>query len=501
MKILRAEQLKDVDNYTIKNEPISSIKLMERAAWTCTDWIKKNFLEQKFYVFCGMGNNGGDGLAIARQLHDLGRITEIFILKTKIEGSPDFETNKKLAIELGIKTIEITSIEQLPALESNLILIDAILGSGLRGIVSDFLSDVIRTLNRSEAKKIAIDLPSGLFCDDNSNNQNEIIRADYTLSLHLPKLSLLLPEYADFVGHCEILPIGLNDDFIAIQNTDLYYTTSEELQPKLLHRSQHAHKGNFGHALIIAGMKGKMGAAVLAAKSCLRSGVGLLTVHIPNCGYQIMQISVPEAMVDCNPSEEVLTGKVNHTNKVIGVGPGIGTGETTAQFLYNLLLTCEKPLVIDADALNILAENKEWLIAVPKFSILTPHPKEFERLVGPWNSANEKLEKLKAFSAKYHICVVLKGAYTAIASPNGNIYFNSTGNPGMATGGSGDVLTGLITGLLAQSYSPLDAAKIGVYLHGLAGDLAAKKISEESIIASDINDHLGYAFKMLKERH
>ncbi|NNJ55264.1 MAG: NAD(P)H-hydrate epimerase, partial [Bacteroidia bacterium] len=299
MKILSSQQIHEVDQYTIQNEPISSIKLMERASWECTNWIKNYFPKQdKFFVFCGMGNNGGDGMAIARQLDDLGKTCEVYFINIKARGSSDFETNKQLAIELGIKVTGISSMEDLPELKSTDYVIDAIFGSGLSGNIEGLPSEVIQALNDSNAIKIAIDIPSGLYCEDNSENKNTILKANHTLSLHLPKLALLLPENSMHVGNCEILPIGLDDEFIAQQNTDLYYTTPDRLAPNLIHRAKHSHKGTFGHALIISGMKGKMGATILAAKACLRSGVGLLTVHVPACGYQILQISVPEAMVD-----------------------------------------------------------------------------------------------------------------------------------------------------------------------------------------------------------
>jgi NAD(P)H-hydrate epimerase len=346
---------------------------------------------------------------------------------------------------------------------------------------------------------VAIDVPSGLMVEDNSaNDHKSVINANATLTFEAPKLSFLFAENAQHVGDFYVLDIGINKTFIASQKSLNYYLTREMIAPLIKHRPKFSHKGNYGHALLVAGSYGKMGAAVLAAKSCLRSGVGLLTVHVPKCGYTVLQSTVPEAMLSVDEDEREISGiKDIAQYNVIGVGPGIGNAKSTQQ-VVKVLIQAKLPMVIDADALNILSENKTWLAFLPKGCIFTPHPGEFARLVGKTSSAYDAYTLQKEFAIKYSVYLVLKGAHTAIATPEGEVFFNSTGNPGMATGGSGDTLTGIITGLLAQGYSPKQAALLGVYIHGLAGDIAAHEAGEGSLIAEDITNCLGSAFKEMK---
>ena len=278
--------------------------------------------------------------------------------------------------------------------------------------------------------------------------------------------------------------------FFSVEKTDI--------TPLVPVRNPFAHKGNFGHALLIAGSRGKTGAAVLAAKACLRSGAGLLTVHIPACGEIILQTTIPEAMIEIDESHDFITG-LNITSKynAIGIGPGIGCNEKTAAVLHRLFDDANQPMVLDADAINLIAQDKQLQQKLPENSILTPHAGEFDRLAGNSENACERLQKACQWAVEHKSYIVLKGANTAICTPNKECYFNPTGNPGMATAGSGDVLTGIILGLLAQSYSPLNAALVGTFLHGLAGDLAANLKSQESLIASDIIENLGAGFKKI----
>ncbi len=507
MKILNAEQVKKLDAYTIKNEPILSISLMERAARVCTDWILERYpANTPVSVFSGPGNNGGDGLAIARMLCDKGFSVRVYICGNKMSSDSLINYERLLIQKLSYIKFIIAQ-EDFPRIKSNEIIIDALFGSGLTRPLIGLFSDIIQFLNRSSATKISIDIPSGFFSEDNSLLSKSLdggfvnaVRADYTLSLELPFLSFLFPEAQFHVGKLIILPIGLSKTYLTEIETDYYYVDKELAASLLRKRKKFDHKGNLGHALIIAGSYGKMGAAILACKACLRAGVGLLTTHVPVTGYEIMQTTVPEAMVCIDESESRFCKTEEQGNyTAIGLGPGMGTRKFTINLLGNLLKNSEKPVVLDADAINILAENREMLKNLPANSILTPHPGEYRRLVGDWKNFYERLKAQTAFAKKHKIYLVLKGANTCIATPQGKCYFNSSGNPGMATAGSGDTLTGIITSLLAQGYTSENASILGVYLHGLAGDFAAEEVGEQALIASDIINCLGKAYKMLEE--
>lgn len=504
MKILNAAQIRNADAYTIAHEPIASIDLMERAAETCAKWIEDFFHRDTYFkIICGMGNNGGDGLAMARILHKMGYTVEVIVLPFFSKASDDFKANRK-KLE-GIHTIKIKEVKDADEITVNDIkdkhvaIIDAILGSGLSKPVENKLAGVIQKINALRCPVVSIDMPSGLMMEDNSNtDRKNIINATFTLTFEVPKLSFFFADNAKHVGEFYVLDIGLDKQFITDQKASDFFVTQDMVVPMLKHRAKFSHKGTYGHAVLVAGGYGKMGAAILAAKSCLRAGVGLLTVHVPKCGYNIIQTAVPEAMADVDEQECEFSGMKNISEyDVIGIGPGIGQDEPTAKGLKMLIQNSKLPLVIDADALNILAENKTWLSFLPKGSILTPHPGEFQRLVGRHDNGYQTYIAQKDFAVKHQVYLVLKGAYTSIATPNGEVYFNSTGNPGMATAGSGDTLTGIITGLLAQGYVPNRAAILGVYLHGLAGDIAANELGQEALIAEDITSSLGKAFKHL----
>jgi len=501
MKILSIENTREADNYTIKNEPISSINLMERAAGQIFKWIKKRVDKTvKVIIYAGPGNNGGDGLAVARMLANKNYIVEVNLIMFTDKTSNDFNTNLARLKENGnIKINKIANEQELKKTNADSLIIDAIFGSGLNRPAKGLAAEVIHNINNQPAIKIAIDIPSGLFADESSKNDiSPIVRVDYTLSFQMPKLAFLMPENNGFVGQWEILDIGLLPEFIDKVETNDYFMQKEDIAFSIKPRTKFSHKGTYGHALLIAGSYGKMGAAVLAAKACLRSGVGLLDVHIPKTGYQIMQTATPETMLNLDRYDNYFS-EVPELNKynVVGIGPGLGMEQQSQMALKLLIQNNQNPMVFDADALNILSENKTWLAFLPKNSVLTPHPKEFERLAGKWQNDFERLEMQKQFAIKYGVVVVLKGAHTSVCLPSGKCYFNSTGNPGMATAGSGDVLTGLITGLIAQSYPPATAAIMGVFIHGLAGDIAMKKTGMQSLLAGDIIDCFGKAFKKL----
>jgi len=480
---------------------------MERAAKSATDWILDNSMSTSFYIFCGTGNNGGDGLAIARLLSKMPIDIHVFLVKITDQLSEDAQKNLECLYKIDsvmIHQIEKISDLNLSNIKEETIVIDAIFGSGLNRCTEGLSKEVICLINELNNLVISIDIPSGLFANQSVDfkDYEGIVNASITLSFQLPKLAFLLPENADFVGKWHVLDIGLLKKGIDMHETTFFLTEKKYVCKIKKQRKKFSHKGNFGHALLIAGSYGKMGASILASKACLKAGVGLLTTHIPHWGYQIMQTSVPEAMTSIDRSEMIFTGFPELSNfNAIGIGPGLDTKKNSANAFEELLdKIADQKLVIDADGLNILSQNKFLLVKLPKNTILTPHPREFERLVGSWKDEVERLSILTAFCKQYNVITILKGAHTAIALPDGTCHFNSSGNPGMATAGSGDTLTGIILALLAQGYSEKDSAILGVYLHGLAGDLALKSESEESLIASDIISNLGAAFNNLRNQ-
>ena len=499
MKILTAQQIKQADEFTIKNEPISSINLMERAATKCVEWLKNKYNSEKsFAIFCGVGNNGGDGLVIARLLAEKKYDVKVFVVEFSKNYSPDFIINLEKLKKTSIELVTLSEKDVHFKIAPDSIIIDAIFGSGLNKPIDGFVAKIIHQINSHEI--ISIDIPSGLFCEDNQNNNlKNIIKANYTLTFEQPKLAMMFPQNDIFCGECIVLPIGLHPDFIKTVDTPYFYTTKQDVKGLVLPRQKFSHKGIYGHALLMVGSYGKMGAAILSSKACLRSGVGLLTVYVPKEGIQIIQTAVPEAMcLTSNEQKFIADVPALDVFDAIGVGSGVGMEKQTQNALKLLIQNVDFPIVLDADALNILSENKTWLAFLPNNSILTPHPKEFERLVGKWSNDEERLKLQIDFSAKNDVIVVLKGAYTSISTPLGKVYFNSSGNPGMATAGAGDVLTGIITSLLAQGYLPENAAILGVYLHGVAGDVAVENIGEEALIASDIINAIADAFGWIK---
>ncbi len=454
-------------------------------------------------IFCGLGNNGGDGFALGRMLAKSGFQVTVVVVKYSDKISDSCRINYNRTKETKkLKLIEINEVNTLPQISDEDLIVDAIFGSGLTRPITGFIAGIIEHINKSNAVVISIDAPSGFFCDTSNHfNNGAIIRADYTLSFQFPKLGFLFPENDIFVGQWTVLPIGLHPQFIEKVKVENYFIRTEDARMILKSRSKFSHKGSYGHGLLIAGGYGKMGAAVLAAKAGLRSGAGLITAHIPEKGNTIIQTAVPEAMVniDNDPkffSEVPQLAKYN----AIAIGPGIGVDDETQKALKTLIQNTTVPLIFDADALNILSENKTWIPFIPTGSIYTPHPGEFQRLIGKASNDFERNKMQREFSVKNQAYVILKGAHTAITCPDGSCYFNSNGNPGMATGGSGDVLTGILLGLIARGYSSKFASILGVFLHGLAGDIAAERKGYEALIAGDIVDNLGRAYKKLYRR-
>ncbi len=534
MKLFITKQIAKIDKYTIDNEPVASIDLMERAANEIFKKIIELFSKNsKFAIVAGNGNNGGDGLAIARLLFNSGFSVRVYLLDISGKFSEDCKTNIKrlkdasknsqnrhavphkagsassfkTEIPKQVRNDDKSNLEfailknaENISFNKNEIIIDAIFGSGLTRNVEGFTAEIINKINDSGCKIVSIDIPSGLFGEVHSgNNTQNIVKANYTLTLQFPKIAFFFAENNKFVGDWFVLPIGLHQEIINSEPTNYFYADKEFVKNIIHKRNKFSHKGNYGHALLIAGSKGKMGAAILASRACLHSGAGLLTTHVSKCGYQIIQTAVPEAMASIDENENFITKLTDiKIFDAIGIGPGIGTKNETKELLKNLFENCSKPIVIDADGLNIISKQPELLNILPKNAILTPHPKEFDRFAGNSENSFQRHNKAKQFASKYNVFIVLKGANTQIICPDGNCYFNSTGNPGMATAGSGDVLTGIILSFLAQGYSQLNGALLGVYIHGLAGDIAAEENGMEFIIASDITNNLGKAFKKVK---
>jgi len=500
MKILSAEEIRLWDQYTLQHEPIASIGLMERAAGKCVEWLENNgYDKNEFAIYCGKGNNGGDGLAIARMLAAKKYSVTVNILESGHKGTEDFQTNLARLHqypEVDIRFIQ--TEENFHELKSDNIIIDALFGSGLNRGIDGITAKLVEHINDSGNEIISIDIPSGLFTD-RSSKENTIIKARHTLCFQCYKLAFLVAENADYIGEVHILDIGLHNDLYNSLQSRYELVDDSIIHSIYKPRNRFAHKGNFGHALLVAGSYGKIGAAVLSAKACLRSGGGLLTCHIPKCGYDILQSSVPEAMVTTD-SDSFFNTKIEEDltkYKAIGIGPGIGISSETKMILPEIFNAYRRPVVLDADALNIMASQKDLLQLIPPGSILTPHPKEFERLFGETGNDFERIQLSLQKSKELKIIIVLKGHHTLIANPDGKGYFNSTGNAGMATAGSGDVLSGILTGLLARGYPTDLTAILGVYVHGLAGDFAAKQFSMESMIAGDIIENLGAAFSTL----
>lgn len=496
IKILNAAQVREADASTLEEAGISSGELMERAATAFVRAYVEMYAEKRpVFIFCGTGNNGGDGLAIGRLLLNQQYKVQVYIVQENGKTSEDFRENlEKLNKFHEPKTI--AEAGQIPEPVSDAIIIDALFGTGLSRAVGGLYAEVIEKINESPAEVVSVDMPSGLYADSPADPGGAIVKADCVITIHQPKLAFMMPENGRWMRKWKMVNIGLSPQYIEKVETPFCFSDLETMRRIYKSRDKWSHKGDFGKVLLIAGSKGKIGAGVLCAKACLRSGAGLLTVYLPACGYTIMQSSIPEAMVLTDPSEEQLTRCPELKSfDVIGMGPGLGTAEVTRKAFKILLEQESRPMVLDADALNLLSRHNELMELLPENAILTPHPREFERLVGSWKNDFERLEKQLAFSRKHKVVLVLKGAHSSISAPDGRVYFNSTGNPGMATGGTGDVLTGILTGLLGQQYGPLEAAILGVFLHGLAADLAARELGEEALIASDIITYLPKAFK------
>lgn len=505
MKLYSAEQIRLWDDFTIKNEPIASIDLMERAATKCFKWLNSHLSQEAdFEMFCGMGNNGGDGLVLARLLAQEGKNVNVYVIKTGAKGSPDFETNLKRLQETKTNIVQVESEKQLTPIPPYAVIIDALFGTGLSRPLEGLAAKTVEHINSYPNTKISIDVPSGMPADFVGNyfDYKQIIVSDLTLSFQQPKQSFLFAEMGKNVGELVVLDIGLSHEYQQQTSSNLYWLQHSDVKSILKHRNRFSHKGTYGHALLIGGSIGKAGAMLLASKASVKTGAGLTTSFIPRCAYTPIQTFVPEVMAETIQKEDLLDFMPHDTKNytAIGIGMGMGTQITTRDAMDDFMAGVEgEKLVIDADALNCLSLNfsERKKVKLPAGAILTPHPKEFDRMFGESKTGFERMQKQTEAAQKHKVYIVLKGTHSSIALPTGEVYFNSTGNAGMATGGSGDVLTGIITALRAQGYTQKDACILGVYLHGLAADLALETESYQSLAASDIINHLGAAFKSI----
>jgi len=497
MKIFSARQIYEADRATEQKQQITSIDLMERAADQVFQWLDQRLQKTQvpIHIFCGIGNNGGDGMALGRMLLDNGYIVKSYIVNYSEKRSKCFLINydryKNMTKDWPLM---MKCEEDFPTISSNDIAVDCIFGIGLNKPIADWVKNLIQHINRSRAFVLSIDVPSGLFVDQNTPDKEAVIRASATLTFQSPKLVFFLPDTNRFSQTIEVLDIGLDAQYIAETPPVANLIMKNEVLSMYLPRDKFSHKGHFGHSYIAGGSYGKIGAVILAAKACLKAGAGKITAYIPECGYMALQTAVPEVMVETEGTTHFANEiRISDDTTFVGIGVGMGTHPETAKAFLDFLKNQKKPMVVDADALNILSENQDKLALLPKQSILTPHAVELERLIGKWKNDFDKLEKAKEFSKKYDVIVIIKGAHT-ISVYQDKLFVNSTGNPGMATPGSGDVLTGLLVGLLSQGYQPVIAAIFGVYLHGSAGDLAVRQTGYQSLLAGDIADFIGDAF-------
>ncbi len=490
LPILTSGQIREADQYSIEKEGITSVELMERAARELFHKLLLLFPQgEEFVILCGNGNNGGDGLVLARLLHRVRKKVRVVLADAQGKRSEENRLNlQRLDQEPGLEIC--AWINETFPLGQNTIVVECLLGNGLKRAPEGQFLSLIAYANSLDVSRVAVDVPAGLFSEGPGSDPETIFRADYTLTFQVPKPNLLNPDYGMFTGRLEVLDIGLDRAFIRDQANGEYLTEASDVCKILPKRHPALSKHDFGHALLIAGSEDKMGAAILATQACLRSGAGLTTVHVPFSAKKTMNICAPEAMLSLDPEETFLSDFPDVRYKTaVGIGPGIGKAPETAELVLDVLET-HLPKVLDADALNILAANPEWLIYLNTHTVLTPHALEFDRLTHTHASWTERITTAREFALKRQCVLVLKAPHTMIFSPDGRMFYNSTGNAGLAKGGSGDVLTGMLTAYLAQGITPLDAAIAAVYNHGLAADLAVREISEKALLAGDLVDFL-----------
>ncbi len=506
MKILNSQDIHAVDMATCEKQQISSLELMERAASQVSCEIISRFLPSKrIVVIAGPGNNGGDALAVARMLIEQGyRRVEIFLFNVTGKLSHDCnEERKRLIMIDNVDFTEVTHEFTPPYLGAEDVVVDGLFGAGLDKPLQGGFVTLARYINESEAFVISIDLPSGLFGEWNSQvSFRDVVHADLTLSFQLPRLSFFFKENAAVLGEWKLLDIELDQAKIKETATDFYLIDKRNIAPLLHERSPFTGKRDYGSTMVFAGSAGMMGAAVLCSQAVLRTGGGLVTVHSARIGLSVLQTALPEAMFEPDRDEYFITEmKLRHNHQAVVVGSGIGTHERTLNAFQELLQQAKSPLVLDADALNCIAKRPALLPLLPPKTILTPHRGEFDRMFGEHFTDEERLRTAIDMARQYNVIIVVKGHYTAVVRPTGRVYFNCTGNAGMATAGAGDVLAGMIAAFLSQGYNPEYAATLGVYVHGLAGDMAAAEFGEFGMTASDISRYAGRAIRDLLDEN
>ncbi|WP_374463801.1 NAD(P)H-hydrate dehydratase [Chryseobacterium sp.] len=500
MKIFTAEQIRSWDQFTISHEPVSSIQLMERASMAVAHWISEHCKNhKKLAVFCGNGNNGGDGLAVARILYLKGFDIDVFVSDSKRKFSEDASVNLKRLRDLSGISVRKFDPDEHYNFDDKTIIVDALFGTGLSRPLEGEYKTLVEQLNTKKNIKISIDIPSGLSADKMFDNNPVIMKADYTLTFQCWKRTFLHPETGKYTGKVEVLDIDLSKTYA--DTTDAVYSVIDDqlIEPIFVPRQDFSHKGSFGKAAIAAGSYGKIGAAVLAVKSALKTGAGLTFALAPECGYEILQTSCPEAMFIKGGEKFIFNFEIED-DFICGIGPGLGTHQETEKGFLSFLKSCKQPLILDADALNIISKDPENLKLIPGKSIITPHPKEFERLFGSTADSFKRLELARKKAKELDIYIVLKDHHTQIITPQGNVFYNITGNAGLAKGGSGDILTGILTSLLAQKYSEEHSCILGVWLHGRAAEIASEKHSKESMLPTDVIDAFGSVFEELNRK-
>ena len=487
-KLFNAKQIKQIDSQTIKIQNISSEQLMERAATVLFHQLKPLLSkDNSIYIFCGKGNNGGDGLVLARLLYLNDYTVKCFAVPFSPKASPDYEINLNKLKRYNF-SVEKFNPENPPSIHPDDVIIDAIFGTGLSRPAEGIAGETIAFINKTGAKVYSVDVPSGLYVDTSNRPGDRIVKVHKVFTFQFPKISFFYPENYLYVPDFQVLDIGLEQQVMDSMPVE-HFMITPGVKRMLKKRNPTAHKYRFGSALIIGGSKGMTGAPVMAGKAALRVGAGLVANCIPEAGYTISQTYVPE-VISYTCGKNYLKRIVQKRKfDAIGIGMGLGTHKATQKAFKQFIKTNKQACVIDADALNILSKHPKWLRYLNNNYILTPHTGEFKRLAGDWKNDHSKLLKLRELAQKNQAIVVLKGAYTTIS--DGKFYYiNPIANPALATAGSGDVLTGIITGLLAQAYQPLEAALLGVYIHSAVAQNYVKKHPDYSMIATDIIEGL-----------
>jgi len=471
LPLLTASQIREADAYTIANEPIASIDLMERASKAFVGWFINHFPDKKqsITVYCGTGNNGGDGLAITRILNDHHyKALNIKIARFSDKVTDDFNVSLKRIQQTEIPLLEIGPGEALPD-ENSQVIIDALLGSGLNKPLEGDYKKLVNHINNLHKTVVAVDVPTGFFTDGEVPPDADVLKADLVITFQQPKINFLLPESGPYIKCMEAVNIGIDEKFVQSLNSPYQAVEEKDIRRLLKPRHRFSNKGTYGHALIVAGQAETMGAALLCSAACAYAGSGLTTACVPQSGLTALNSYLPEIMAIVRHDLEPPKIEWDSFN-TMGIGPGLGKDEEALALFKDILTNYHKPIVIDADALNLLATHKELWTKIPENSVLTPHMKEFDRLFGEHKSWWQRMQTGIKKAKDLKLYILLKNDYTLIITPGGKVYFNSTSNPAMASGGMGDVLTGIITSLLAQKYSSEEACIIGAYVHGKAGD-------------------------------